>query len=143
MLGLAVICYIHLLAGSGGWGNQYRPQGELIYLGLVGWLLFADKLNFSVHKYGTFALYSLVGLVISALLIGPREDWRYIGVLGEPNALAAASLFYLTLVMQLSGYKKWLGVFLSVLLVIATGSRGGVLGICLMVLWIVGWRFIS
>ncbi len=135
------ICYIHLFAGGGGWGNQYRPQGELIYLALGAWFLFSERLNLSPKTWGNLGLFSLVGLAVSAVLIGPREGWRFIGVLGEPNSLAAGSLFYLALTMYLSGYRRWIGVLLAIGLVIASGSRGGVYGLILMVLWWIGWKW--
>lgn len=140
-LGVLGICYVHLFAGGGGWGNQYRPQGELIYLALAGWFLFSEKLNLSLKTWGNLGLFSLVGLAMSAVLIGPREGWRFVGFFGEPNSLAAASLFYLGLTMYLSGYRRWIGVLLATSLVLASGSRGGVYGLILMMFFWIGWKW--
>lgn len=117
-------------------GNSYRPQGSLIYLSLFLLFLITSKLPFNLTIASKLASWSIFLLFFLTLLIGPQESFRFIGPLGEPNALAASALFLLPFLnfSPSSKFKK-LALVLAIILIFISGSRAGLLGL-FFELWI-------
>lgn len=128
---LLIISFYHLIAANFSlpllWGNIWRPQGTVIYLGLLIIFVLADKLPFKIKNNSQLATLSLVILFLATLLIGPRESFRFIGPLGEANALGASVIFLFPFGWQHPKYRK-LSLVISLILILLSGSRSAILG---------------
>lgn len=111
-------------------GNPIRPQGTLLYLSLFLLFFIAPKLPFRLSLAGKWALFSLATLLVFTLIIGPRESFRFIGPLGEPNALGAAVLFLFPLAVSLRD-KPWKAsaLIFATILIFLSGSRSAIFGL--------------
>lgn len=111
------------------WGNAFRPQGTLFYISLFLLFLISSNLPTPNKNWPKIAFFSLIGLLIYTLVIGPKTSLRFIGPLGEANSLAAVVLFLFPLASFSSNPKhKNISLALSALLILLSGSRAGILG---------------
>jgi len=127
--------YFILLNSSLLWGNEIRPQGTLIYLCLFLLFFIAKKLPFDLNLASKIASFTLPLLLFFTVLIGPRASFRFIGPLGEANALGAAILFLFPFTNSIKNKKlKILCIISATLLIIMTGSRIALLAFIVEVL---------
>ncbi|MCL4367534.1 O-antigen ligase family protein [Patescibacteria group bacterium] len=129
---LLFILLIHLLRTHFDplliWGNPYRPQGSLIYLCFLGLFLVAPQLNLPIKMIVKVAQISLLILFVTTIFTAPDANFRFYGLLGEPNSLAAAALILFPLtVNSTKGFKLKLLSIVTFLLVLMSGSRIAVL----------------
>lgn len=124
------------------WGNSFRPQGTLVYLSLFLLFLIAHKLPFNLSFASKITSVILPILLIFTVIIGPRASFRFIGPLGEANALGAAVLFLFPFTSIIKNNKlKILGIFSAVALILMTGSRIALLAFAVEVLIIFFRKF--
>lgn len=111
------------------WGNNIRPQGTILYISLFLLFLVSTKSIFNPRSFSRIAFFSLIGLFIYTLIIGPKASFRFIGPLGEANSLSAVVLFLFPL-SSLSPNPKYrkISLVLSIILILLSGSRAGILG---------------
>lgn len=107
------------------WGNEYRPQGTLVYVSLFLLFLIARKLPFNLSFASKVASFVLPILLIFTVLIGPRASFRFIGPLGESNALGAVVLFLFPFTTNIikNNKLKFLSIFSALALILMCGSR--------------------
>lgn len=124
------------------WGNDYRPQGTFVYLSLFLLFFIAGKLPFNLNVAAKITSFILPILLFSTLIIGPRASFRFIGPLGESNALGAVVLFLFPFTTLIKNKKlKILGIFCAVVLILLTGSRIALLAFIVEVLIIYFRKF--
>lgn len=120
--------------GTTFFGNAFRLQGVLLLWHLLVWSLISSliKLKISGFLYGV----SILGLLLSTVLVQVNDNSRATGLLGEPNALAAAVLFVWPFAFYLVKLPFLPPKVLQVLIILAagavvflSGSRSGVLGL--------------
>lgn len=110
------------------WGNDYRPQGTLVYLSLFLLFLIARKLPFNLSFASKIVSFVLPILLVTTVLIGPRASFRFIGPLGESNALGAVILFLFPFTNFIKNKKlKITSIISAVVLILLTGSRIAIL----------------
>ena len=115
-------------------GNSFRMQGIFLLWVLLLFSFFSRPVSFKkMTKSWVFFLLLLVEL-IALFLLPLNASHRYVGTLGEPNALAGFVVFLWPFVWFGSGGKKLENIIisaLSVLIVIAilllSGSRSGMI----------------
>lgn len=126
---LCMVAVIHLLffpTESTFFGNQFRLQGVFLLWHLLFFSFLSTKIDLKVPWY--FVLLCLLFLGCSLPLYGANNAARYIGTLGEPNALSAVSLFYLPWIfyMEPVRYKSFLislGLFITIVIIGASYSE--------------------
>ena len=146
--GIKVICFffdlIFLRLNDTFLGSVYRGQGVLLL-----WLLLLFSLtSYSVKlRISPFILQGLIVLeFLLSFIISPSLDGRFIGTLGEPNSLAGFMLFlwpFALLTNKKSNKFIDIILFLLVLiLIIGTGSRSGLIGLLLQILFVIFYRLL-
>ncbi|MFA5932469.1 MAG: O-antigen ligase family protein [Microgenomates group bacterium] len=134
--------YFLLIDPSLIWGNETRPQGTLIYLSLFLLFLAAKKLPFDLKLVSKITSFTLPVLLLFTLIIGPRASFRFIGPLGEANALGTAVLFLFPFTSLIKNQKlKYLGIFCAAILILMCGSRIALLAFVLETLIIYFRKF--
>lgn len=124
------------------WGNDYRPQGTLVYLSLFLLFLIARKLPFNLSLASKITSFVLPILLVVTVLIGPRASFRFIGPVGESNALGTVVLFLFPFTSLIKNKKlKILSIFSAVTLILMTGSRIALLAFVVEILIIYLKRF--
>lgn len=123
-------------------GNAFRLQGVILLWHLLIWSIISSQISLNIIP-GWGYLFSFLVLAVSAFLLGGNQTGRAVGTLGEPNALAAASLVFWPFIFfqnQLSaGLQKILKVssLLLVLLIVGlSGSRSGLLALAAQLIFL-------
>ncbi len=140
---LVLVCLLFLLsiydlvANSSGnlfFGNIFRLQGILLFWHLLVFSLLVPFLNLpKLHK--SYYLIVLAALFLSTLMMGRTASGRFVGPLGEPNALAATTIFILPFILfKSSRLLKVSGLLVGVVIIILSGSRSGLIALFLEVL---------
>lgn len=115
-------------------GNEYRMQGIFLYLHLF---LFAFFIARTQHKL-IFPL-GIIGfsvLLLSMFLIDPGINFRLVGTMGEPNALAATIIFLWPILLSLKKNNKLLTALIllfSVSGILLTGSLSALIAFILQI----------
>lgn len=118
-------------------GNVFRLQGVILlwFLILLSIIAVAISLK-NIPKWIYFI--SFIGIFLGSILLGQNKAGRFIGTLGEPNALAATTLFILPFVFFAS--KKWLFriscLIVAVVVVLISKSGSGLIGLTIISIFI-------
>lgn len=110
-------------------GNTWRPHGTILYLNLFLLFFIAPKLPFNKATVAKFSLCSLPVLLVSTLLIGSKNSWRFIGPLGESTALGSVVLFLFPFTALLQRKYQISSLILSFVLILLSGSRMALVGL--------------
>ena len=114
-------------AAEGFFGNPFRLQGLFLLWHLSLFSFISKGVNLSQIPKILYYL-SFLFLVIVTLMLGVDENNRAFGSLGEPNALAATTLFWLPFAFfKAKRLKKGL-LALAFLIIALSGSRAGLVG---------------
>lgn len=112
---------------EGFFGNPFRLQGLFLFWHLSLFSFISKDINISQIPKLLYYL-SFIFLVVVTLILGVNENSRAFGSLGEPNALAATTLFLLPFVFyKVKRLKKGL-LALAFLIIVLSGSRAGLIG---------------
>lgn len=130
-LGLIALSLIHLLffnQPTTFFGNSFRLQGVFLMWNLI--ILSLISSQFKLKKLSSYIFFGLILFeLLASLAISPNLNNRAIGTLGEPNALAAFLIFlWPFLLFNSKKSLKIIGSLLVLALVILTGSRSGLIG---------------
>ncbi len=132
------------------YGNPFRLQGMVLLWHLLFFAYFSSRIDLDHFPRPTFFV-PLLGLFLGTLIMGTNSSERSIGTLGEPNALATTVLFFLPFSAVNSDHphlkNKWLvkltkilSVIMGLGILILSGSRSGVLGLFIMILFLLGLK---
>lgn len=120
-------------------GNPYRLQGIVLLIQLV-FFSFLVNIQENHHKnlldISFFSILILFGLTI--VLGYTEESGRYVGTVGNPNALSAVALFswpYLLTFRKLSSnrLRLFVGIFCVLTLIFLSASRSALIGFFLQI----------
>jgi O-antigen ligase len=118
-------------------GNVFRLQGTILFWFLLALTLVAQNTYFRLkQRYIYFS--GFLAIVISGFVFGDNSAGRWIGSLGEPNALAAVIVMIFPFVF-LSFKNFWikaLTIILSLVVINFSESRSGLIGFGLELLFI-------
>jgi O-antigen ligase len=127
-MGIATLSLVQILLGKAQlMGNVFRFQGVFTLLLLMAWSIISWLYPYKVKTPLLAALLILQGVLI--LYIGPNQAGRWVGSLGEPNALAAFLVFLSVLLIQEKQWWKWMFITASLFFLILTGSQSGMLAL--------------
>lgn len=128
---------------GGFFGNAFRLQGQLLL-----WHLFLFSIiskNIQLNNIPKFFYYlSIICLLMSTLILGVNENKRAFGTLGEPNALAAISLFIFPFVWFYSkSIFRLASIITTLSIILLSGSRAGLLGFLIQIFFILlSWKIL-
>lgn len=117
-------------------GNVFRLQGIFLLWYLILFALCSKQIKLpSLPSYIYFLL--LTALMLSTLSLGTNSAARFIGTLGEPNALGATAIFFLPFVIFNQPKKIiLLGALAAFLIVLLSGSRSSLIAFILEISFI-------
>jgi hypothetical protein len=108
-----------------GWdeviGNGFRLQGVFLQTMLVTWAIVSSRYRKLPPKW--LPRFSIMALLIAAMLVSFNPAGRAVGTLGEPNALAAVAVFHFAFLINSND--KWIGGLMMILILWFTKSRSG------------------
>lgn len=135
IFGLSLIHLIFFPTSTTFFGNAFRLQGILLLWHLLLWSIISSRINLKNLPFWLY-LIPLAGLFLGANLLGQSEEGRAIATVGEPNALAAVSLFFWPVVGLNPNLKPSLKkiIFLSSIIIAGwiifiSGSKAATLGL--------------
>lgn len=109
-------------------GNQFRLQGLFLLWHLLAFSFVSKDINLT-HIPKPFYYLSFVFLFLATLILGVNQNGRAFGSLGEPNALAATTLFMLPFVyFQDKKINKIVAMLVAFSIILLSGSRAGLIG---------------
>lgn len=136
---LIILTLIHLLffkTDTTIFGNAFRLQGVFLLWHLMA-LLWISKYLSLPKNISYFALFTISVLALSAFILGGDINGRAFGTLGEANSLAAAAIFFLPLcLINTSKWIKIVSLILVGLIILASGSRAGVIALVLQLIFL-------
>lgn len=134
---LLLLPIIHLLfqiTSNTFFGNAFRLQGIFLLWHLIIFSLISAHIKFENMQKHLY-LISLVGLFLGVFIFGLNLNGRSVGTLGEPNALAATSIFLFP--FAYFAYQKValkvLVFILTLIIIFLSGSGSGLLAFSLEV----------
>lgn len=133
---LTIIDLIFLRTNITFFGNSFRFQGVFLLWHLMALGLVSTSINLP-NKVYPFSLFSLTVLAMSGYILGGDVNGRAFGTLGEANSLAGSAIFLLP--FGLINTPKWVKPIclgLSFLIILASGSRTGVLALLIQLIFI-------
>ncbi len=158
IIGLGVVSLLTVLVHHSDvsfLGNTFRLQGTFLFwlLLLFAWVSsFIPLPSFSKVTY----LFLLAGLVVSMFSGVMTLDGRSVGMLGEPNALAAAAIFlwpWLLTTKPIHTHASGVslnrvsivgaGILLSLFIIMLAGSKSGLVALCIQLVILLGGTFLS
>lgn len=117
-------------------GNSFRLQGLFLFWHLILFSIISKDILIS-HIPKALYYLSFIFLFLATIILGVNQNDRAFGTLGEPNALAATTLFILPFVYFKS--KKSIKVVViatAFLIIFLSGSRAGIIGLGIEILFI-------
>lgn len=143
---LGFLGLIHLAFYQGEltlFGNVYRLQGVFLLLNLLVFSYISSK--FSLEKVPFWVYFiSLFTLGLSTLILEPNRLGRAVGTLGEPNSLAAASLFiWPFLLFTLKKYLLIFSLFVSSFIIYLSDSRSGIIALFIQLIFLILIKFLK
>ena len=138
--GLFLLSLSHLIIDpSRGnlFGNVFRLQGTILFWFLLALTLIAQNTYFRLKQRYIY-MSGFLAIAISGFIFGDNNAGRWIGSLGEPNALAAVIVMIFPFVF-LSFKNIWVKIAATVLALVVinfSGSRSGLIGLILELLFI-------
>jgi O-antigen ligase len=140
LLGLFLLSLGHLILNpspSGLFGNIFRLQGTILFWFLLMLTLIAQNIYFRLKEKYIYTA-GFLAICVGAVVFGTNRAGRWIGSLGEPNALAGVTIFIFPFVF-LSFKNIWLRL-LSIIGVIGvinfTESKSALIGFVLELLFL-------
>lgn len=111
-------------------GNVFRLQGVVLFWILLVFAIIAQISPFRLKERAIY-LCALLSLTMGALVFGSNSAGRWIGSLGEPNALAAVAVFTFPFVFLSfkSNRVKIISLIVSLLIINFSESRSALAGI--------------
>lgn len=123
---------------GGFFGNVFRLQGVFLLWHLMVFSLLSKDVKID-HFLKILLPFSFICLLMGTLILGVDQNNRAFGTLGEPNALAATALFLFPFVyFRYKPVVKTGAFFAALLITILSGSRAGLIGFILELIFIVG-----
>ena len=124
-------------------GNIFRLQGQFLFWHLLIFSLLSKHIQ--LNKLPSFIFYlSFLCLPLVTLILGVNQNNRAFGSLGEPNALASTALFLFPFIWFKSPSKfKLFPLILTLIVIVLSGSRAGLIGLGIEVLFILALVRIS
>lgn len=118
-------------------GNQYRLQGLLLFWHLLVFSYISKDIKLlSIPKF--LYNFSFIFLFAATIILGVNPTFRAFGTLGEPNALAATTLFIFPFAYFKNNTLTKIGLTLAaLLLIVLSGSRAGLIGLGIEILFII------
>lgn len=118
-------------------GNIFRLQGTILFWHFLFLTLIAQNIYFKLtQKY--IYITSFIGVCAGAFIFGNNSAGRWIGTLGEPNALAAVTIFIFPFVFLnfKSVWVRAVGVVGAVGVINFTESKSALIGFALELLFL-------
>lgn len=135
LVSLIIIDFIIFQSSGNFFGNPFRLQGILLLLHLLVFSLLSSLVNLKIPSF--IFIFSLVFLFVTTIFLGPNNNSRFFGPLGEPNALAATAVFIFPFIYF---YKKLplkiTGLLLTLVIIFLSGSRSGLIAILIQISFI-------
>lgn len=124
-------------------GNVYRLQGVFLLLNLLVFSYMSSK--FSLEKISSWVYFiSLFILGLSTLILEPNNLGRAVGTLGEPNSLAAATLFiWPFLFFSDKKYFLAFSLFTAGVIIYLSDSRSGLIALSIQILYLLMIRYLK
>lgn len=117
-------------------GNPFRLQGVFLLWHLMLFSFISKDIAIS-HIPKALYFLSYIFLVAATLVLGVNENFRAFGTLGEPNALAATTLFIFPFIYSKAKNTIKSAVLISaVFIIILSSSRAGLAGIAIELLFL-------
>lgn len=118
-------------------GNPFRLQGLFLLWHLMIFSFISKDILISQIPKAYYYL-SLIFLFLATIILGVNSNLRAFGTLGEPNALAATALFVFPFVYFKDNKPiKIASLFTAFSIVILSGSRAGLIGLGIEILFII------
>lgn len=142
--GIAALSLIHILFSSTElifFGNAFRQQGIFLLAMLLVFAVVSRRIDIQKRLHWLFIFAALLVQCILVLLVDGGISQRAVGSVGEPNALAAITLFVWPFIFfvkpSVNIYFKMLIAAIACLIVFLSGSRSGLVGFALQLLFII------
>lgn len=138
---LFILSLVHLIfykTQVSFFGNIFRLQGIFLLWHLLLFSLLSAKTNFQRIPKILYILPSIL-IFISVFVFPVNPSGRFVATLGEPNALAATSVFFFPFLYFLSTKKKFpkiLSLFWVFAIVLLSGSRSGLVALGIQLFFI-------
>ncbi len=135
---LTIFDLIFLRTQTTFWGNIFRFQGVWLLWHLLLLALVSSQIKLPKFSYYLYII-PLFGLFASSLILGPDENGRSFGTLGEPNALAASAIFLVPFVW----FSRFKLISLIIILgtILMSGSRSGLVAFGIQAVFLIFSRF--
>lgn len=125
------------------WGNIFRFQGVFMLWHLLLLALISSRIKLPKISY-LFYLVPLFGLLASSYILGKNDAGRSFGTLGEPNALAASTVFLLPFLYFASGkIVRVASLILIIWIILLSGSRAGLVAFAIQVFFLISTKWFS
>lgn len=137
--GLIILSLLGLVifpSATNFFGNQFRLQGIFLLWHLLVFSLLSSRFNLDkVPKF--IYLLSLILILATIPFLGGNENGRAVGLMGEPNALAASAIFILPFVFfKQKNFIKIIGVISALIIIFLSGSRSGLIAILIQFIFL-------
>lgn len=132
---LTVFDMVFLRTNTSFFGNPFRLQGVFLLWHLLALSIISSGINLPKKIY-LISSFSLVVLALSAFIFGGDFNGRAFGALGEANSLAGAAIFLLPFgLIGTSKGVKIASLLAVVLIVLASGSRAGIIAFLIQLIF--------
>lgn len=142
--GIFILTIVHLLFFSTDltlFGNPFRLQGVFLLWILIIFALISNKIDLRKNLHRGFLLTILFLQLLLAFFIDGGVAGRAIGSLGEPNALAAITLFVWPFIFFVKSpanrYFKVAAAVVTFTILLLSDSRSGMIGFGLQLLFLI------
>lgn len=136
ILGLTILHLFIFQTREAFFGNVFRLQGIFLTWHLTALFLIFNSIRLQKNlTKGIWVIFLF--LFLSVFLYGNNEEGRRIGSLGEPNSLAATSLFLFPFLFLWSPkLLKIICLGITILIIYLAGSRSGAISLGLQLLFL-------
>lgn len=124
-------------------GNEFRNQGIFLFWTLLIFSYLAGKIKFEKVKWWIFAGLLIIESIVMFFL-PLNESQRYVGTVGEPNALATFAVFvwpfgwFFLKKKEKFSYLKKAVLFLPVIIILYfSGSKSGMIAFAIQILFLI------
>ncbi len=121
---------------SSFFGNPFRLQGLFLLWHLLAFSFISKDIK--LNRIPTpFYYLSFIFLFLSTTVLGVNQNFRAFATLGEPNALAASTLFIFPFIFfQDRKLTKIAAALATLLIILLSGSRAGLVGFGIEIVFI-------
>jgi hypothetical protein len=135
LIALILIDFIIFKNSSDIFGNPFRLQGILLLCHLLIFSLLSSLIKLKVPS--SIPIISLFLLLATTLLLGKNINSRFFGPLGEPNALAATTIFIFPFIFFCQKLPhKIMSFLLTFIIIFLSGSRSGMIALFIEMLFL-------